>query len=154
MWSSNDIPNPLGWPLYDKYKKSEMDLPPGEEPSRENNYGNLNLPEVPSAEIKPLWDYMKEKTGFDYELFHSGNMPDPDLPVNPDGSWGDIFGSEKYKTQQNENLDAAETLLTLNNNSKNAEDNFDAEQLLDAAKTVDTAEILSTLNNNTKNTRK
>ena len=47
-----------------------MDLPPGEEPSRENNYGNLNLPEVPSAEIKPLWDYMKEKTGFDYELFH------------------------------------------------------------------------------------
>ena len=148
MWSSNNIPNPLGWPLYDKYKKSKMDLHPGEEPSQKNNYGNLDLPEVPYAEIKPLWDYMSERTGFDYELFHSGKMPDPDLPVNPDGSWGDIFGLKKYKTQKKEVFNTAETLLTLNKDSKKSEDKFDPEQLLDAAETVDGAEILSNLNLN------
>ena len=61
MWSSSTIPNPLGWPLYDKYRTSKIDLHPKEAPSQENNYGNLDLPEVPYEEIKLLWDYMKEK---------------------------------------------------------------------------------------------
>ncbi len=145
MWSSMNIPNPLEWPLYDKYRTSKMDLHPKEAPSQENNYGNLDLPEVPYEEIKPLWDYMKERTGFDYELFHSGKMPDPDLPVNADGSWGDIFGLNNNQNPENDRLNTAETLLTLNNDSEKREDKFDAEPLLDAAETVDAAETLSDL---------
>lgn len=108
--NKSTIPNPLDWPTYDKYKKSEMDLLSKEEATPANNYGNLHLPEISYDKIKPLWDYLKDKTGFDYELFHSGNMKFKEYPRNNDGSWGDLFG-----INMRNNVDATERQNKNNN---------------------------------------
>jgi len=103
--NDSTIPNPLGWPTYDKYKKSSIDLPPGEKATRGNNYGNLDLPEIPLNELKPIWSALKETTGFNYELFHSGNLKLKELPRNAEGYIIDVFGKNNNENKQNKNPD-------------------------------------------------